>query len=110
MLEFWLWPEVEQLQRLNKQLRQWGRRRSAMRRESLEEPFREARHRSVKAEEQRFARLLAGQGVGVRKRLYLHLPTGRPGRVEVVEHLDPPQLAAVGDVLLRRVRPRRFVY
>ena len=30
--------------------------------------------------------------------------------VEVVEHLDPPQLAAVGDVLLRRVRPRRFVY
>ena len=30
--------------------------------------------------------------------------------VEVVEHLDPPQLAAVGDVLLRRVRPRRLVY
>ena len=27
--------------------------------------------------------------------------------VEVVEHLDPPQLALVGDALLRRVRPRR---
>ena len=29
--------------------------------------------------------------------------------VEVVEHLDPPQLAAVGDALLRRVRPRKLV-
>merc|ERR1719272_182303 len=29
--------------------------------------------------------------------------------MEVVEHLDPPQLALVGDALLRRVRPRRLV-
>jgi hypothetical protein len=27
--------------------------------------------------------------------------------VEVVEHLDPLQLDSLGDMLLRRVRPRR---
>lgn len=73
----------ERVHRLNKSLRSWRRRRAAIRRDALEQDIRAAWRVRDFATMPRLSHVLGGRGVGVKKRLWLHLPSYRPLAQEV---------------------------
>ena len=75
---------------LNWQLRRWSRQAAADRRISLETELHKAMRDSRSHEIHRLTQMLGGRGVGVRKRLFFHLPGSRPDKEEMRTHVTVP--------------------
>ena len=75
------------LSNLSWQLRRWSRQAAAARRSSLETELHKALRKGRSHEVHRLTQLLGGKGVGVRKRLFFHLPGSRPDKEEMKTHV-----------------------
>ena len=75
---------------LNWQLRRWSRQAAAARRMSLETELHKALKEGRRREIHRLTQLLGGKGVGVRKRLFFHLPGSRPDKEGMKTHVTRP--------------------
>lgn len=94
-----------QVQRLNKSLRTCRRRRAAVRRDALEQDIREAWRMRDFVTMHRLSRVLGGRGVGVKKRLWLHLPSYRPLAAEILSWMAQP--GGAGGMSAQTVLKRR---
>ena len=78
------------LMSLSWQLRRWTRQSAAARRTSLESDLHRALRNGRSHEVHRQTQLLGGSGIGVRKRLFFHMPVSCPYKEEVKTHVTMP--------------------
>ena len=78
------------LMSLSWQLRRWTRRSAPARRTSLESDLHRALRNGRSHWAHRLTQLLGGSCIGVRKRLFFHLPGSRPDKEEMKTHVTMP--------------------